>query len=81
MEAAFGHGLKEKGYIVDRDVAIEFRWVESQFHRLYGLVADLVRRQVTVIAAIGMPAALAAKTATTTIPTVFQYLEGWTRPW
>ena len=32
MEAAFGHGLKEKGYIVDRDVAIEFRWVESQFH-------------------------------------------------
>jgi putative tryptophan/tyrosine transport system substrate-binding protein len=69
--AAFLKGLDEKGYADGRDVHIEYRWAEGHSDRLPALAADLVRRQVTVIAATTTPAALAAKAATTTIPIVF----------
>jgi putative tryptophan/tyrosine transport system substrate-binding protein len=69
--AAFLKGLNEKGYVDGRNVTIEYRWAENQHDRLPSMAADLVRRQVTVIAATTTPAALAAKAATTTIPIVF----------
>jgi len=64
-------GLNQTGYVEGRNVVIEYRWAGNQANRLPALVADLVQLPVTVIVAVGVPSALAAKAATTSIPILF----------
>jgi putative tryptophan/tyrosine transport system substrate-binding protein len=67
---SFRMGLQESGY-AGQNVAIEYRWAEGQYDRLPALATEFVRRHVTLIVATALPAVLAAKAATSTIPIVF----------
>ena len=79
--AAFHKGLRETGYVDGQNVTVEYHWLEGHYDRLHALLADLVRRQVAVIATpANSPAAVAAKTATATIPIVFGVPEDPVRP-
>jgi putative ABC transport system substrate-binding protein len=68
--AAFRQGLSDTGYVEGQNLAIEYRWVEGHYDRLPALAADLVGRNVDVIAAASLPSARAAKSASSTIPIV-----------
>ena len=84
MVEFFRRGLREQGYVEGQNVHIAFRWAEDRNDRLPALAAELVRNQVNVVAASGgLPAAFAAKAATTTTPVVFIASDpvqaGWSR--
>src|SRR5438309_4545082 len=68
---AFRQGLSETGYVEGQNVAMEYRWAESNYDRLSALAADLVGRKVDVIVAVSGPSAHAAKSASSAIPIVF----------
>jgi putative ABC transport system substrate-binding protein len=69
--AAFHKGLNENGYVEGQNVTVEYHWLEGRYDRLPALLADLVRRQVTVIATPGQVPSIAAKAAVATVPIVF----------
>ena len=69
--AAFYQGLKETGFVEGKNISIEFRWADGHYDRLPTLAAELVERHVSVIFAIDLPSAFAAKVATKTTPIVF----------
>jgi ABC-type uncharacterized transport system substrate-binding protein len=71
LEAPFREGLADVGFVEGKNVAFEYRWAQGQFERLPGLAVDLVGHRPAVIATNTLPAALAAKTATSAIPVVF----------
>src|SRR4051794_17686323 len=71
LRTGFLEGLKQAGFVVGRNVAIEYRFAEGQFDRLPSLAAELIRLPAAVLVATEVPAAVAAKKATATIPIVF----------
>src|SRR5262245_31977920 len=71
FDAGFRRGLSQEGYFEGKNVSVEYRWITDRYDALPAMAADIVRRQVDVIFAVGPPAVLAAKAASPKIPIVF----------